>query len=82
MSGLTYRDLPGRAFFNPLGEPPWILNAVAVTEPGPDGCITITALEGAVTCAADLLWDALEYTPEVDNMIVALVLDARLGEHS
>lgn len=77
MTELTYRDLPGRAFMNPLGEPPWILNVTAVSEPEPDGLITITALEGTVTCCADLSWSALEYTPEVRDLIATLALDAR-----
>lgn len=74
MNGLAYWQLPGRTISNPLGceHPAWWLHVKDVSVPGPDGLITLSAVEGTITIRHDMRWDALEVTPKEEADTAAL----------
>lgn len=58
-----------------LGEEPWRLDVLDVSEPDGDGMVTVWGLQGAVTYAAD--WPVCPITPEDADLADSLLIEER-----
>lgn len=71
---------PGTTVRNPLGQPPWVLDIVAVQGPDAEQMVTLLAVQGTVRVADD--WPVQLYTTEDADLESSLLLEeaTRLGD--